>query len=80
MHIQIQKWGNSLALRIPKTCAQEANIRQGTSVDLILTEGKIVLSPISKKTFFLKKLLTKVTKNNCHHEQDFGKAKGKEVW
>lgn len=34
MKIQVQKWGNSLALRIPKSFAIETKIDQGTIVEL----------------------------------------------
>ena len=80
MHIQVQKWGNSLALRIPKTYAQEANVRQGATVDISLQKGKIVLAPVLKNPFTLKKLLAKVTRKNLHGEVDFGPAAGKEIW
>ena len=80
MKIQVQKWGNSLAVRIPKSFAQETNIDQGSVVDLVLEEGDIVIKPRSKPTYILDELLSQVTKENIHDEIDTGDAQGKEVW
>jgi antitoxin MazE len=80
MRVQIQKWGNSLALRIPKPFAEEAAVREGTVVDLSLTEGKLIAVPAAKARITLRRLLSKVTKDNLHKEVDFGSAAGREAW
>ncbi len=80
MKVQVQKWGNSLALRIPKSFAQETNINQSTVVDLSLEEGEIVIRPVVEPEYSLDELLSRVTKENIHREVDTGKAQGKEVW
>ena len=80
MKIQIQKWGNSLALRIPKSFAQETRIDQGSVVDLVLEEGEIIIRPVVEPQYSLDELLAQVTKGNIHSEVDTGPAQGKEVW
>jgi antitoxin MazE len=80
MKIQIQKWGNSLAVRIPKSFAQEAHIDRGTLVDLALEEGEIIIRPVVEPQYSLNELLAKVTKDNIHGEVDTGEAQGKEIW
>jgi len=80
MHVQVQKWGNSLALRIPKTYAKETNVRQGSAVELTLVEGKLVVTPIEKSSYKLKNLMAHVHKDNIHGEQDFGPKVGSEIW
>jgi antitoxin MazE len=80
MRVQVQKWGNSLALRIPKPVAEEARIKQGTVVVLSLAKGKLVASPVPEDRHTLKKLLAGVTAENLHAEVDFGPAVGREVW
>jgi antitoxin MazE len=80
MRVQIQKWGNSLALRIPKPFAEEAEVREGTVVNLSLAEGKLVAVPDVKGRYTLKQLLSKVTKDNLHEEVSFGSAVGREAW
>jgi antitoxin MazE len=80
MRTQIQKWGNSLALRIPKSFAAESNIQEGSVVDISIVEGKLVIRPISEPTYTLDQLLARVTKKNIHGEVDTGGPVGKEVW
>jgi len=80
MRVKVQKWGNSLALRIPKPFAEEAHVDQGTVVDLSLSDGKLVVAPVTRRPFTLEQLLTGVTKNNIHKEVEFGHAVGRELW
>jgi antitoxin MazE len=68
MKTQVQKWGNSLALRIPKSFAAESNIEEGSAVNLSLVEGRIIVEP----TYTLDDLLSRVTRRNIHAEIDTG--------
>jgi antitoxin MazE len=78
MKATIQKWGNSLALRIPKSFAIHSSIEQGSVVDLSLDNGRMIVEPT--KEYSLDDLLARVTKKNIHTEVDFGAPQGKEVW
>ena len=80
MRVQIQKWGNSLAFRIPKAFAHEVNLHQGATVDIGIKESCIIVKPLVEKKFSLKKLLASVSKSNIHKEEDFGHTKGLEAW
>ena len=80
MKVQIQKWGNSLALRIPKSFAIESKVKQGSVVEVSLEQDKIVVAPIAEPEFTLDDLLAKVTKRNLHKEVDTGRSLGKEAW
>ena len=80
MRTRVQKWGNSLALRIPKAFATEAGLQKETPVELSLANGKLVITPIAKPKPILKQLLAKVTKENLHHEVDSGPVVGSETW
>ena len=80
MRSRIQKWGNSLALRIPRSFAIEVGLQRETSVELSLAEGKLVIKPVAKPKPTLKQLLAKVTKENLHHEIDTGPRIGNETW
>jgi len=80
MQTKIKKWGNSLALRIPKSFAAEVGLDQNSSVEMSLRDGKLVVVPSEKPTFTLKQLLARVTEENLHHEVDTGPAVGGEVW
>lgn len=80
MKIRIQKWGNSLALRIPKSFAVEVGLQQETAVEISMVDGKLVIAPIAKPTQTLEQLLANVTEENLHHEVNFGFAIGNETW
>ena len=80
MQTKIQKWGNSLALRIPKSFALSVNIKQNELVDLSIEKGKIVIMPIAQKEYSLEELLEGVSENNLHSEFDTGAPTGKEIW
>lgn len=47
MQIHVQKWGNCLALRIPKSFALEVNVDEGSSVDISFKNGKLIVTPFS---------------------------------
>jgi len=80
MRTRVQKWGNSLALRIPKSFATEVGLQRESSVEISLVNGKLVITPVAKPELTLKQLLAKVTKENLHHEVDTGPATGNETW
>ena len=80
METRIQKWGNSLGLRIPKPLADEVGLHPNSSVELSLVDGKLVISPIIKPAYRLNELLSKVNEKNIHYEVDTGSATGGEVW
>jgi len=79
MKTRIQKWGNSLALRIPKSCAAETHLGQGTLVEVSLLDGKLLITPLRQPAVELEKLWQGVTPNNLHHEVETGAAVGGEV-
>lgn len=80
MRVKVQKWGNSLALRIPKPFAEEADVQEGAVLDLAVKQGKLVAAPVGLGNYKLKQLLRKVTKENIHEELDWGGAAGREAW
>ncbi|HVP46326.1 MAG TPA: AbrB/MazE/SpoVT family DNA-binding domain-containing protein [Bryobacteraceae bacterium] len=80
MSTQLAKWGNSLAVRIPKTLAETAKIREGDRVSLsIEKDGVLVIRPARRK-YSLKQLVTRITPRNRHNETPWGPPAGKEVW
>jgi len=80
MKTRIQKWGNSLALRIPKSFAIETGIDQDTFVDVALVDGKLVVTPLPTLPMTLEQLLAGITDDNLHGEHDTGAAVGNEAW
>ena len=80
MRARVQKWGNSLALRIPKSFAAEVGLQKEASVEISLADGELIIRPVPESRLTLRQLLAKVTKDNLHHEVDTGPAVGKEAW
>jgi antitoxin MazE len=80
MKTRVHKWGNSLALRIPKSFAEEVGLHAGTAVELSLVEGRLIVQPITPPPLTLDQLLRGITDENLPGEWDTGPAVGKEVW
>jgi antitoxin MazE len=80
MQTKIQKWGNSLALRIPKAFAAQMGMKSDTKVTIVLEEDHIAILKPDPPTVSLDSLLAGITPKNIHREVDTGAAKGKEVW
>ncbi len=81
MLVKVQKWGNSLAVRIPKAFAGEINITENSSVNLTLIDGSINLKPTENNyEYRLDDLIEQVNESNLHSEYDSGKPEGKEIW
>lgn len=80
MKTKVQRWGNSLALRIPKPFAEEAGLEQHSEVDISIVDGALVVTPCPEPSWSLEELLEKVTDENIHGEIDTGSPVGREIW
>ncbi len=76
----VQKWGNSLGLRIPKAYAAEVQLASGAAVEVAVRNGDIVIRPIRRPAYRLSELLAKVKKSNLHDEVPTGPSVGREAW
>lgn len=79
MQLAIAKWGNSLALRLPRHIIDEAKLEEGSPVDLTVKDGMVVVTPVRRK-FKLDELLAQMSDEHKAAEVDWGDAKGEEVW
>ncbi len=80
MRAQIQKWGNSLALRIPKSFAVESKLGVNSEVELSLEGGRLIVTPTSSRKARLEDLLSRITEENRHPEMLSGPPVGEEFW
>jgi antitoxin MazE len=80
MRTKVRKWGNSLGVRIPKAVAEEAAVGEGSAVDVSVSEGRIVVTPIAARRYTLATLLGGVTTDNRHAEVRTGRPRGRETW
>jgi antitoxin MazE len=79
MLTKVQKWGNSLAVRLPKALTDEIDIHSDSPVEIVVRDNAIILRP-AKRTYNLDELLGGITPENLHGEHDFGDPVGKEEW
>jgi antitoxin MazE len=75
----VQRWGNSLALRIPKAFASQANLTEDARVDVTIRGDTIVVRP-ARKEWSLEDMLSQITPSTLHAESDWGGAVGNESW
>lgn len=80
MRSRVQKWGNSLAVRIPKPFALEVGLAQDSDVEISVDDGNLVISRAAGRSYHLADLLSAVTTRNLHSEVDAGPAVGRETW
>lgn len=80
MKLKVRKWGNSLALRIPKALAIEANVASGSTVEMSLSNGELKIKPVEDQEYSLDELLSGITDENIHDEVSTGIPQGKESW
>jgi len=78
MRAKVQKWGNSLAIRIPKPVALEIGLSADREIDMSIQKGALVLTP-AKPTYTLAELVAGITHANRHDEVDFGPPVGREL-
>jgi antitoxin MazE len=80
MLTKIQKWGNSLGLRIPKSFASQASVQAGSTVDITIEDGDLVIRPIRRPKYSLQNLLRGINARNRHEEISTGEPVGREAW
>jgi len=80
MNVSVQKWGNSLAIRIPSSLAKDIHLHQGSLVKVAVINGSMMVKPNRQKKYSLSQLLRGVTKSNRHSETDWSGPVGKETW
>ncbi|MGE5482611.1 MAG: AbrB/MazE/SpoVT family DNA-binding domain-containing protein [Bacteroidota bacterium] len=79
MITKVQKWGNSLAIRIPRGFAEQLMVQQDSEVDLSLDGDRLIIEP-RRANPSLSALLAQVTDENIHGEVATGEPAGREVW
>ena len=80
MVTKIQKWGNSLGLRIPKSFAKQAGVEEGSPVDISIEGDRLIIQPVHPLRYKLKNLVSQIREENLHDEIPTGGPVGREVW
>jgi len=79
MRTKIQKWGNSLGVRLPKSITEQKALKPGSGVTVILKNDQIVIEP-TEENISLKSILSAVSTDNLHEETEWSHARGNEAW
>ncbi len=80
MQTKIQKWGNSLGLRIPKAFAEEARVEAGSTVDITVEGDELIVRPIRSRAYDLHSLVKEISADNIHESFETGPSVGREAW
>lgn len=73
----VTRWGNSLAIRLPKHIAAELALKEDSPVELTIEGGRLVLTP-TRPQYDLGELVAGIKPSNLHAETDWGEPVGKE--
>lgn len=79
MQAKIQKWGNSLGVRIPRSFAVEARVEAGTTVDISVERGSLRIRP-ARPRYSLSDLVRRISRQNIHGQVSTGEPVGRETW
>jgi len=79
MRTRISKWGNSLAIRLPKPFMEELGLGEGAEVEISVRDGQLIMTAAGRE-YMLEELVRGITPQNRHQESDWGRPKGREVW
>lgn len=78
METKVKKWGNSLAVRIPKAYAEQLGLAADDHVRILVDGERLVIESVRQVT--LDSLLAEITPDTVHAETDWGVPMGNEVW
>ncbi|MEP7325652.1 MAG: AbrB/MazE/SpoVT family DNA-binding domain-containing protein [Gemmatimonadota bacterium] len=79
MQARISKWGNSLAVRIPRTMLSDLGLVEGDSMEILVENGRLMITPVPRE-YRLDELVEGITAENQHSETDWGPPQGAESW
>ena len=77
--MRVTRWGNSLAVRIPRSVAEQLRLQEGSEVEMAVTDGRLMIEPRAR-THSLDELVERITPENRHDETEWGGPQGAEVW
>jgi len=76
----IQKWGNSLGVRLPQPLAAQLGLRAGSTVELSVADGRLTITPRGHPRMSLEELLQGIPPDTRIAEVTWGKPVGNEEW
>lgn len=80
MEVRLQKWGNSLGIRIPSNLLKSLNLKVNDNIELIQEDDKIIISKSKNKKIFLEQLFKEYNGKNLTKEFEWDESVGREIW
>jgi len=80
MSITLHRWGNSVGLRVPKPMLEQLGLSEGSRVDVMIEDGRLVIEPVRRGRMTMAELLEGFTQGDPPGEVDWGSPVGREVW
>jgi len=80
METTIQKWGNSLGVRLPKSVTTSMSLTTGSRVQVSEEKGRVIIEVVPDTEMTLAEMVALIHAGNIHAETDWGDAQGNEVW
>ena len=80
MQMTLESWNGGLGLRIPDLLVAAAKLGVKSIVDIVVQDGRLVVTPVNSSANRLTELLAQVTDENLHEEFDTGPVIGREAW
>ena len=79
MYTKIQKWGNSQAVRIPKSILEKVKLKESDPVEIRVQEGNVLIIPVRKRKTLAERI-AEYEGDYTSQEWNTGKPAGKEIW
>ncbi len=80
MEVQLQKWGNSIGIRIPKSLLNSLKVRENDYLKLEQKDNCIIMSKSNKNKVSLKKLFQEYKGDNLSKDFEWDSPRGNEIW
>lgn len=80
MEARLQKWGNSVGIRIPSNILKSLNLKPNDTIELIQIEEKIIISKSKKKKISLEERFENYNGVNLAKEFEWDEPQGREIW
>jgi antitoxin MazE len=77
--MRVARWGNSLAVKLPKAVAERAQLQEGAEIDIAVSGGRITIQRRLRR-YSLDELVEQITPDNRYDETDWCAPQGDEAW
>lgn len=80
MKVKLQKWGNSMGIRIPNLLLKEFDLKLNDELKLTYDDDKIIITKSKNKQISLAELFKNYKGKNLAKDFEWDESVGKEIW